>query len=1130
MKTFAIASPFARLGALLLAFSPVFALDACASTEEASGPGSNAAAGAAAHGGASLGGGESGGGTAGSSGASAGLGGVAGFAGAGAGVAGTGVGGTGVGGAGACGAGLKLCGGECVAVDDPAYGCSAGTCAPCAVANGIANCAGGECGIASCSTGFGNCNQLVADGCETDLMSNTSHCSICDSPCDLRNAQAACSGGLCIIEQCDFGYADCDARPLTGCEANTLLDPSHCGECNKLCQPVGSSACANGVCQTTGCAPGTGDCDGVPDNGCEVDTTSTLEHCSFCGNLCALANATAACSASQCVIESCDTGFEDCDGVDATGCEVDIDGSSIHCGACDAPCSTANNTSRACSGGRCSYVCNSGFADCNGPQSGATDDGCETAVAVDVNNCGSCGILCTNTHGFAQCSNGTCVPSCDVGWGDCDGNPNNGCETSTSDSVAHCGSCGIACTNANGGTACVGGACVPTCSPGFSDCDGNPNNGCETATDTDPAHCGSCGTICTALNGTNSCVGGSCVPSCANGFGDCDSSPNNGCETNTQQDPQHCGQCGEVCQPEGSAACANGVCQTTGCPTGFGDCDGRGNNGCEQDLTSSPDHCGFCDNVCVLANATAGCASSACTIVSCNAGFADCDGIASTGCEIDTENTTAHCGGCNAPCSTVNNTSRACTAGACNYVCNPGFSDCNGPEPGTNDDGCETTTAVDVNNCGACGASCTNAHGFTSCSNGACVPSCDPGWGDCDGDPSNGCETSTSGDVANCGACGATCSNNNGTTACVAGECVPNCDTGFSDCDGNPSNGCETATSSDVANCGGCGALCTALNGSTSCVDGSCVPLCDSGFGDCDGSPQNGCEAGLVSDPNNCGACGNDCAAPHATTGCVSGACEIVYCAPQYYDIDKNPATGCEYQCSYAVPGPETCDGTDEDCDAQIDEDFDLTRDAENCGTCGNACGSATGGLCCTSACQISNPNNCGACGRSCTSGMLIINEIHIDPDAVIDSQGEWFELFNPNAFDIDIRGFVIRDLGTDNHTISSAVPVIVPAGGYLVLGNNANTNTNGGVQVAYQYGTFFFGNDGDELVIVAHGVELDRLVWKANFDKIGKSQELSVNHQSITANDVATNWCTAVDTYGDGDLGTPGSVNTCSL
>jgi hypothetical protein len=50
---------------------------------------------------------------------------------------------------------------------------------------------------------------------------------------------------------------------------------------------------------------------------------------------------------------------------------------------------------------------------------------------------------------------------------------------------------------------------------------------------------------------------------------------------------------------------------------------------------------------------------------------------------------------------------------------------------------------------------------------------CPTGRGDCDGDPSNGCETDLSADASNCRACGHACSGSEGAAAglCVDGRC-----------------------------------------------------------------------------------------------------------------------------------------------------------------------------------------------------------------------------------------------------------------------------------------------------------------------------------------------------------------------
>lgn len=97
--------------------------------------------------------------------------------------------------------------------------------------------------------------------------------------------------------------------------------------------------------------------------------------------------------------------------------------------------------------------------------------------------------------------------------------------------------------------------------------------------------------------------------------------------------------------------------------------------------------------------------------------------------------------------------------------------------------------------------------------------------------------------------------------ACEAGTCA--CEASFGDCDGNPKNGCESDFRTSQAACGACGNACD--NGA--CVGGSCQ--CSGSFADCDGKPENGCETDLASSVDSCGACGHGCLGG----GCDAGAC-----------------------------------------------------------------------------------------------------------------------------------------------------------------------------------------------------------------------------------------------------------------
>jgi predicted extracellular nuclease len=159
----------------------------------------------------------------------------------------------------------------------------------------------------------------------------------------------------------------------------------------------------------------------------------------------------------------------------------------------------------------------------------------------------------------------------------------------------------------------------------------------------------------------------------------------------------------------------------------------------------------------------------------------------------------------------------------------------------------------------------------------------------------------------------------------------------------------------------------------------------------------------------------------------------------------------------------------------------------------------------------------------------LVINEIMQNPSAVSDAAGEWFELYNPTASDIDINGWTIEDNDFDSHVISNGGPLTVPAGGFLVLGNNADSGTNGGVSVAYQYSGIALANGADELVLRDGGLtEIDRVEWDGGPvfpDPTGATMAL-IN--PTLDNNAGANWCTASTPFGAGDLGTPGAANDC--
>jgi len=82
---------------------------------------------------------------------------------------------------------------------------------------------------------------------------------------------------------------------------------------------------------------------------------------------------------------------------------------------------------------------------------------------------------------------------------------------------------------------------------------------------------------------------------------------------------------------------------------------------------------------------------------------------------------------------------------------------------------------------------------------------------------------------------------------------------------------CTADLQADVGNCGACGKVCAnQANAYGVCKAGACAVGCNTGFGDCDGKPETGCEAMLATDSNHCGACGKSCGGAR----CVAGQCQ----------------------------------------------------------------------------------------------------------------------------------------------------------------------------------------------------------------------------------------------------------------
>ena len=543
-------------------------------------------------------------------------------------------------------------------------------------------------------------------------------------------------------------------------------------------------------------------------------------------------------------------------------------------------------------------MCTAGACKCPAAQSTACSGVC-VDVASDHGNCGGCGNACPTGQ---RCSNRTCVP-CQSTDKMCSGI----CVDTTTD-ISNCGNCGMQCPS---GASCVNSACVcPATDP--ATCAGARDAGTQCVNLTnDNNNCGSCGNLCSLSHATAACTFFTCtISACSPGYVDCNRIPSDGCEVNTTSDTNNCGGCARVCAPANATpSCSNSSCLIGMCSPGYADCDHLASNGCEVSTATDPTNCGTCGTTCNLPHATAGCNGGSCTVASCNTGWADCDGNPANGCETDLSQP-AHCGTCGNACAT----GMLCSGGSCVSMCvAPMPTLCNGSY-------CANTTN-DVNNCGTCGHVCSLANATATCTSSACaVASCNTGYADCNKTASDGCEVNTTNDVNNCKTCANKCNLTNATAVCSASACaISLCNMGFKDCDGVAANGCEVNLMSDTSNCGMCATKC-ATNGN--CNDGGC-----------------GCPGGTL----NCGAAPGTCAtcptAPtNGSTGCLvtdAGASCVATCS------NPNPTL-----CS----GPNACVNT--------------TSDNNNCGACDAGC-STTGSSCSGSMCQ------CPALQHACTGACV---------------------------------------------------------------------------------------------------------------------------------------------------------------
>jgi hypothetical protein len=455
-----------------------------------------------------------------------------------------------------------------------------------------------------------------------------------------------------------------------------------------------------------------------------------------------------------------------------------------------------------------------------------------------------------------------------------------------------CAATEVTCSNGAWGCAYPAGYEAGTetrCDGLDNDCDGRPDDDIDLTSD--PANCSFCGNACRFDHAEGICEAANCeLGPCEVGFFNADGNDGNGCEYGCNQTQGGVEVCDEI----------------------DNNCDGLVDEG--FDTMRDPLHCGRCGFACVVDHALPGCDAGVCVIENCEPGYVDLDQDPRNGCELpctpsndgveicdtvdnncdgrvdenfDLSSDLEHCGDCNTACAYDNGTA-ICDRGQCELDrCDVGHWNLNDDAA----DGCEYTCGITFNGAEAC----------------------DLTDNDCDGLIDEDFDTQT--DVLNCGACLRVCQVQNAQAACVAGSCaLAQCNEGFWDLDRNQINGCEY--------------ICNLTNGG--------VESCDLTDNDCDGLIDE--DFDLLTNVDNCGACGAGCALNNAAGRCTGGECAVRECLGGFQDLDGLAENGCEYGCLPSNGGVELCDGIDNNCDGNADEDFDTQSDLAHCGGCNRAC------------------------------------------------------------------------------------------------------------------------------------------------------------------------------------------------
>jgi beta-lactamase superfamily II metal-dependent hydrolase len=155
-------------------------------------------------------------------------------------------------------------------------------------------------------------------------------------------------------------------------------------------------------------------------------------------------------------------------------------------------------------------------------------------------------------------------------------------------------------------------------------------------------------------------------------------------------------------------------------------------------------------------------------------------------------------------------------------------------------------------------------------------------------------------------------------------------------------------------------------------------------------------------------------------------------------------------------------------------------------------------------------------------AGELRISEVHRNPAAVADTNGEYVEVVNVGARPLGLAGLRLSDNAA---TVTLASNLMIVPGRALLLQVDGAPSRNGGqpLGVALPFGTVALADTSDNVTLQDGAVAVDGLVYTSGFPG---GSGTAAERRDLLAPNTAANYAPAPNVFGNGDRGSPGRAN----